>query len=67
MFFHRRKFLRSNVVSAMKNRLGKSQVDAILQTLGHGETTRAEELSIEKIQELVEALRVAELAASGDV
>jgi len=60
LFFHRRKYLRSNVISAMKNRLDKSRVDAILQSLGHGETARAEELSVEEIQRLVEALRVAE-------
>jgi 16S rRNA (adenine1518-N6/adenine1519-N6)-dimethyltransferase len=61
LFFHRRKYLRSNVISAMKNRLDKSRVDAILQSLGHGETARAEELSVEEIQRLVEALRVAEV------
>ena len=60
LFFHRRKFLRSNVVSAMKNRLEKAEVDEILASLGHGETARAEELSVEQIQALVEALRQAE-------
>ena len=44
----------------MKNRLSKTQVDEVLQALGHGETARAEELSVEQIQQLVEALRVAE-------
>ncbi|KAA5538536.1 ribosomal RNA small subunit methyltransferase A [Roseiconus nitratireducens] len=62
LFFHRRKYLRSNVISAMKNRLDKSQVDAVLSSLGHGETTRAEELSVQEIQTLVEALRQAEQA-----
>ena len=60
LFFHRRKFLRSNVISAMKNRLTKSQVDDVLQPLGHRETARAEELSVPQIQLLVEALRQAE-------
>ncbi|MEL6108857.1 MAG: 16S rRNA (adenine(1518)-N(6)/adenine(1519)-N(6))-dimethyltransferase RsmA [Planctomycetota bacterium] len=60
LFFHRRKFLRSNVVSAMKNRLEKPEVDAILESLGHGETARAEELSVAQIRVLVEALRQAE-------
>ena len=60
LFFHRRKFLRSNVISAMKNRMSKPQVDEVLQSLGHGETARAEELSVEQIQALVEALRIAE-------
>ena len=62
LFFHRRKFLRSNVISAMKNRLTKSQVDEVLSALGHGETARAEQLSIQQIQDLVKALRVAENA-----
>lgn len=60
LFFHRRKFLRSNVISAMKNRMTKVQVDEVLQELGHGETARAEELTVEQIQTLVEALRLAE-------
>jgi len=60
LFFHRRKYLRSNVISAMKHRLEKARVDAILQSLGHGETARAEELSIDQMQQLVEALRRAE-------
>lgn len=60
LFFHRRKYLRSNVISAMKNRLEKLEVDAILNALGHGENSRAEELSVEQMQQLVEALRVAE-------
>jgi 16S rRNA (adenine1518-N6/adenine1519-N6)-dimethyltransferase len=62
LFFHRRKFLRSNVISAMKHRLTKSQVDEILHSLGHGETARAEALSVSEIQTLVEALRQAEQA-----
>lgn len=60
LFFHRRKFLRSVVVSAMKGRLAKTQVDEILQTLGHGETARAEELDLHQIMALAEALRLAE-------
>ncbi|MCO8120642.1 16S rRNA (adenine(1518)-N(6)/adenine(1519)-N(6))-dimethyltransferase RsmA [Stieleria sp. TO1_6] len=60
LFFHRRKYLRSNVISAMKNRLNKNQVDQVLQSLGHGETARAEELTVAQIQALVEALRQAE-------
>jgi len=60
LFFHRRKFLRSVVVSAMKGRLEKPQVDEILQSLGHGETARAEELDLHQIMALAEALRLAE-------
>ncbi|MEO9594089.1 MAG: ribosomal RNA small subunit methyltransferase A, partial [Rhodopirellula bahusiensis] len=43
-------------------RLDKPAVDEILGRLGHGETARAEELNLEQITELVEALRQAELA-----
>lgn len=60
LFFHRRKFLRSVVISAMKGRLDKSQVDEVLGALGHDATARAEELTVEQIQQLAEALRVAE-------
>lgn len=61
LFFHRRKFLRSVVISAMKDRLDKSQVDQVLTGLGHDANQRAEQLTVEQIQKLVEALRVAEL------
>jgi 16S rRNA (adenine1518-N6/adenine1519-N6)-dimethyltransferase len=61
LFFHRRKYLRSVVISAMKGRLSKAEVDEVLTGLGHDETARAEELSVERIQELAEALRLAEL------
>ena len=64
LFFHRRKFLRSVVISSMKGRMDKSQVDQVLQSLGHSETARAEELSVDEIQTLIEAFRLAELAAS---
>ncbi|MDB4339101.1 16S rRNA (adenine(1518)-N(6)/adenine(1519)-N(6))-dimethyltransferase RsmA [Rubripirellula sp.] len=64
LFFHRRKFLRSVVISAMKNSLSKSQVDEILQRLEYDETSRAEQLSIQQIQDLAEALRVAEIESS---
>ena len=61
LFFHRRKFLRSVVISAMKGRLEKPQVDTILKQLGHGETARAEELDLKQIMDLAETLRKAEL------
>ena len=61
LFFHRRKFLRGVVVSAMKGRLDKSQVDQVLAKLGHATGARAEELPVAEIRSLVEALRQAEL------
>ncbi len=64
LFFHRRKFLRSVVISAFKGRLDKSAVDEVLASLGHGETARAEELDLKQIGDLVEALRQAEIKAA---
>lgn len=61
LFFHRRKYLRSVVISAMKDRLEKSQVDDLLAQLGHGPTARAEELSISQISQLVTAIRKVKL------
>ncbi len=59
LFFHRRKFLRSVVVSAMKERLSKQQVDDVLAGFPHRSETRVEELTVAQIGELIEALRVA--------
>lgn len=64
LFFHRRKFLRSVVISAMKGRLEKEEVDEVLQQLEHGPTCRAEELNVEEIQTLAEAIRLRELQAA---
>ena len=63
LFFHRRKFLRSVVVSAMKGRLEKSEVDQVLASLGHDENSRTEQLSIPEIECLVESLRQAEIGS----
>jgi len=57
MFFHRRKFLRSEVLSATKKRLDKPQVDAILARLGLDGTQRAERLDVEQMLRLCEAVR----------
>ena len=61
LFFHRRKFLRSVVISAMKEHLSKTEVDEVLNQLGHDQTARAEELPVEKIHQLAETLRLAEI------
>ncbi len=57
MFFHRRKFLRSEVLSAFKRRLEKPQVDRILGQLGIDGTVRAETLDAETMLALSEAVR----------
>jgi 16S rRNA (adenine1518-N6/adenine1519-N6)-dimethyltransferase len=57
MFFHRRKFLRSELVSALKGRLDKPQVDAILARLQLDPQTRAEELPVETMLALCKLVR----------
>lgn len=63
LFFHRRKFLRSVVIAAMKDRLTKEQVDRLLAEAQLDGNCRAEELSIEQIIDLVDRLKRAEQAA----
>jgi 16S rRNA (adenine1518-N6/adenine1519-N6)-dimethyltransferase len=58
MFFHRRKFLRSELISAFKNQLGKPEVDEIMAETGLGPKARAEELEVETMMELCEKTRV---------
>jgi len=59
LFFHRRKFLRSVVASAMKNRLDKPTVDRVLAEQGLEPTCRAERLDVDTVLGLAEALRAA--------
>ncbi|MCY3009444.1 MAG: 16S rRNA (adenine(1518)-N(6)/adenine(1519)-N(6))-dimethyltransferase RsmA [Planctomycetota bacterium] len=58
LFFHRRKFLRSQLATATQDYLSKPQVDTILNELGLSESLRAEQLTVEQIIELLEATRV---------
>ena len=57
MFFHRRKLLRSELLSAFKNRLDKPQVDALLASQNLIPTVRAEELEAASLLSLCEAVR----------
>ncbi len=57
MFFHRRKFLRSELVSAFKEHFDKPTVDAVMAELGLAPNARAEELSVETMLQLCEAVR----------
>lgn len=59
LFFHRRKFLRSVIISAMKERLEKADVDALLAATGYSPDSRIEQLTVEQIGVLIEHLRVA--------
>jgi 16S rRNA (adenine1518-N6/adenine1519-N6)-dimethyltransferase len=56
MFFHRRKFLRSQLLSASGG-LDKPQVDGILARLGLSESLRAEQLDVATMLQLCEAVR----------
>lgn len=66
MFFHRRKFMRSVVISAFKGQLEKPHVDEVLQKLEYGPDARAEQLPIPAMQELCEAFRLKLVEVSGD-
>lgn len=57
MFFHRRKFLRSVLISAVKGKLEKTDVDRILDQVGLDPTLRAEQLDVETMLRLSEAVR----------
>jgi len=57
LFFHRRKFLRSVLLSAFKGRLEKPDVDEVLNAMGFAPDARAEQLDVETILALCEAFR----------
>jgi 16S rRNA (adenine1518-N6/adenine1519-N6)-dimethyltransferase len=57
MFMHRRKFLRSELVTATKEKLTKPQVDEIMARLGLDGTARAEQLDPQQMLTLCEAVR----------
>ena len=57
MFFHRRKLLRSELLSAFKLRLGKPEVDRIIERVGLSPTARAEELDVPSMLKLADTVR----------
>ena len=59
LFIHRRKFLRSGLLSAYKKELGKPAIDAVLADLGLGADVRAEQLDVEQLLVLCEKIRLA--------
>ncbi len=64
LFFHRRKYIRSQLAIAMQNELTKPQVDLILEGQSIDPNVRAEQLPVERIIVLLEACRQACLSAS---
>jgi 16S rRNA (adenine1518-N6/adenine1519-N6)-dimethyltransferase len=57
IFIHRRKFLRANVVAAMKGVLDKAQVDEILAEMNLGDDVRTEQLDVPTLLRLTELVR----------
>jgi 16S rRNA (adenine1518-N6/adenine1519-N6)-dimethyltransferase len=57
LFFHRRKFLRGELASMAKPRLGKPEIDQILAAQGLDGTVRAETLDVDTVLALAEAVR----------
>jgi 16S rRNA (adenine1518-N6/adenine1519-N6)-dimethyltransferase len=57
LFLHRRKFLRANVLAAMKRQLDKVQVDALFAEMGFAADTRTEQLDVPTLIRLAEKLR----------
>jgi 16S rRNA (adenine1518-N6/adenine1519-N6)-dimethyltransferase len=64
LFFHRRKFLRSQLFTATQDDLTKPQIDIILEQLKLEPNLRAEQLSVEQIIELLEATRQMTIASA---
>ncbi|WP_425614846.1 16S rRNA (adenine(1518)-N(6)/adenine(1519)-N(6))-dimethyltransferase RsmA [Anatilimnocola sp. NA78] len=58
LFLHRRKFLRSGLVASMQEHLDKPGVDEVLAPFNYPTDVRAEQLSLEQIQQLCEAFRL---------
>jgi 16S rRNA (adenine1518-N6/adenine1519-N6)-dimethyltransferase len=58
IFIHRRKFLRANVVAAMKRHLTKEEVDEVLAEMEFQPDTRTEQLDVPTLLKLTELVRV---------
>ena len=57
IFLHRRKFLRANILAAMKNILSKTEVDEVLDSMRFGPDTRSEQLDVPSLLALTEGIR----------
>jgi 16S rRNA (adenine1518-N6/adenine1519-N6)-dimethyltransferase len=57
LFLHRRKFLRAQLLSVVKNQLTKADVDEVLDQSALSGQLRAEQLDVETMQGLCEAFR----------
>ena len=57
IFIHRRKFLRANVVAAMKQHLSKEEVDEVMAPMELQPDTRSEQLDVPTLLKLTEVIR----------
>src|SRR3954453_1623226 len=57
LFLHRRKFLRANVVAAMKRYLNKEQVDLLLNEMNLAPDARTEQLDVATLIKLADKIR----------
>jgi 16S rRNA (adenine1518-N6/adenine1519-N6)-dimethyltransferase len=57
IFIHRRKYLRANVVAAMKQHLTKEEVDGVLAEMQFQPDTRTEQLDVPTLLKLTELVR----------
>ncbi len=57
LFLHRRKFLRANVVAALKQHLNKEQVDALFAEMGFAADARTEQLDVATLIKLADRIR----------
>jgi 16S rRNA (adenine1518-N6/adenine1519-N6)-dimethyltransferase len=57
IFLHRRKFLRANLVSALKGRLDKLEIDEILAGMELADDARTEQLDVPTLLRLTELVR----------
>jgi len=57
IFIHRRKFLRANVVAAMKEHLSKEEVDEVLTEMQFPPDARTEQLDVATLLKLTELIR----------
>ena len=66
LFLHRRKFLRANVLAAMKRHMNKEQVDALLSEMGFSTDTRTEQLDVPTLIQLADKILAVAPDASDD-
>jgi 16S rRNA (adenine1518-N6/adenine1519-N6)-dimethyltransferase len=57
IFLHRRKFLRANLVSALKDTLDKPEIDEVIAVMGFADDARTEQIDVPTLLRLTELVR----------